>query len=142
MVLKPLIPVRGMRGSLRVFHYLRPTSLSRRLGFRRLNCPNPWRRFADTTEGSRSEVQACRGLRTATHYKRAYMKCLLLLMGLFLDRQVHFPLRGLGQEPRHLLRPLLELGPLRHLADLGFERLQIRGVLLKDHIRGSQRGEM
>jgi hypothetical protein len=39
----------GMRGSLRVFHPLRPTYLSRRLGFRRLNCPNPWRRFADTT---------------------------------------------------------------------------------------------
>src|SRR5215831_10039260 len=49
MVGKPLMPVRGMRGSLRAFHYLRPTSLSRRLGFRRLNCPNPWRRFADTT---------------------------------------------------------------------------------------------
>ena len=45
------MPVRGMRGSLRAFHYLRPTSLSRRLGFRRLNCPNPWRRFADTTVG-------------------------------------------------------------------------------------------
>src|SRR5215831_3514852 len=49
MVGKPLMPVRGMRGSLRAFHYLRPTYLSRRLGFRRLNCPNPWRRFADTT---------------------------------------------------------------------------------------------
>jgi hypothetical protein len=49
MVRKPLIPVRGMRGSLRAFHHLRPTYLSRRLGFRRLNCPNPWRRFADTT---------------------------------------------------------------------------------------------
>src|SRR5262249_5524121 len=43
------MPVRGMRGSWRAFHYLRPTYLSRRLGFRRLNCPNPWRRFADTT---------------------------------------------------------------------------------------------
>src|SRR5215510_11141165 len=43
------MPVRGMRGSLRVFHHLRPAYLSRRLGFRRLNCPNPWRRFADTT---------------------------------------------------------------------------------------------
>src|SRR5262245_34840871 len=49
MVRKPLMPVRGMQGSLRAFHYLRPTYLSRRLGFRRLNCPNPWRRFADTT---------------------------------------------------------------------------------------------
>src|SRR5262252_8260377 len=49
MVRKPLMPVHGMRGSLRVFHHLRPTSLSRHFGFRRLNCPNPWRRFADTT---------------------------------------------------------------------------------------------
>ena len=49
MVRKPLMPVRGMRGGLRVFHHLRPAYLSRRLGFRRLNCPNPWRRFADTT---------------------------------------------------------------------------------------------
>jgi tetratricopeptide (TPR) repeat protein len=44
------MPARGMRGSLRAFHHLRPTYLSRRLGFRRLNCPNPWRRFADTTQ--------------------------------------------------------------------------------------------
>src|SRR5262249_24743324 len=49
MVRRPLMPVHGMWGSLRAFHHLRPTYLSRRLGFRRLNCPNPWRRFADTT---------------------------------------------------------------------------------------------
>jgi hypothetical protein len=46
---KTLMPVRGMRGSLRAFHHVRPTSLSRRLSFHRLNGPDPWRRFADTT---------------------------------------------------------------------------------------------
>src|SRR5262245_53481653 len=57
------MPVRGMRGSLRAFHYLRPTSLSRRLGFRRLNCPNPWRRFADTTPNIKENPRNRQGIK-------------------------------------------------------------------------------
>jgi hypothetical protein len=49
MVRKTLMPVRGRWGSLCVFHHLRLAYLSRRPGFRRLHCPNPWRRFAATT---------------------------------------------------------------------------------------------
>ena len=41
-----------------------------------------------------------------------------------------------------MLGPLLELLALRHLFDLGFERLQIKGFLLENYIGRAKRGKV
>ena len=62
----------------------------------------------------------CATLTKSPCYNGALLSPSLLAL---LYNEIHLTFRRLRQEPGHVARPLLEVLPLRHLGDLGGERL-------------------